>query len=206
MRCSRFVPLAVVLLAGVPGRAEDAAVAATWRRFAAQSQAVIANLNRAPSALPPAPEGILDVAFSEFFGPIGDRGPEYSEKLRALAGRRVRLVGFMAREQVHAPGVFLLTPWPVVVESTGLCYYEDLPPNTVHVVAPGSLEQPLPYRPGRLALIGTLEIGPRLEADGRNSTVRLILDADGLAAFLGAPATRPTGGTAAASSSVTAAH
>jgi len=176
-------------------RAQEASPA--WRHFSAQSKALLADLNRAPLDPPAAADGVVELKFSEFFGPIGDRGLEYSEKLRALAGHRVRLVGYIAREQVHAPRVCLFVPWPILVESTGLCYYDDLPPATVHVIARGAADHPLPFRPGRLALTGTLEIGPRLEADGRNSSVRLVLDAAGLAALAGANVPRTPAAAAA---------
>ena len=95
------------------------------------------------------------------------------KKIRALDGHTVRLTGYMVREQVRAPGLFLLAGWPLTVETKGLCAVDTAPPTVVHVLL--SSAQPVPYRPGRLVLTGRLEIGPRPEADGRNSTVRLVL-------------------------------
>ena len=118
----------------------------------------------------------MDLAFAEFFEPIGDRGLEYSAKLRALEGKRVRLVGYMIREPERAPGIFRLTPLPLAVGAKGSCAADHAPPSAVHVFVSGVASRLVPYRPGRLVFLGRLEIGPRVEADGRNSVVRLILD------------------------------
>jgi hypothetical protein len=176
--------VAPLLAQPVPGarRANDAAAALAWQRYAAQSHATLAALHEtSDAALPPPPAGVTDLQFAEFFGPIGDRGLEYSAKLRALEGRTVRLVGFMVREQDHAPGLFLFAGWPLSVTTKGPCSYDDSPPTAVHVRLPTG--RPVPYRPGRIVLVGRLELGPRPEADGRNSTVRLFLDAAAAAPF-----------------------
>ena len=162
-----------------PPRAPAAAPEAlAWARYSAQSKLALASLQTTSSAaaLTPAPEGVTDLTFAEFFGPIGDRGLDYSEKLRGLAGRRVRLAGFMVREQERAPGRYRLAAWPVVVESQGLCTFDDTPPSTAYVVVPAAGQQPPPWQPGRLVVTGVLEFGPRAESDGRNSFVRLVLD------------------------------
>ena len=152
--------------------------ALAWARYSAQSKLALSSLQASSSAaaLPPAPEDVTDLAFAEFFGPIGDRGLEYSDKLRGLAGRRVRLVGFMVREQERVPGLFRLAGWPIVVETQGLCSVDDTPPSTAYVIVPDAGQKLPPWRPGRLLLTGTLEVGARAEADGRNSFVRLVLD------------------------------
>jgi hypothetical protein len=55
-----------------------------------QSHATLAALNHPDrTALPPLPAGAEDLTFAEFFGPIGDRGLEYSARLRALDVRLV---------------------------------------------------------------------------------------------------------------------
>jgi hypothetical protein len=131
---------------------------------------------------------VTDLSFSEFFAPIGDRGLEFTETLRALAGKRVRLVGYMVREQGRPPGLFLFAGWPLVVETMGMCNIDDTPATTVHVFPPATAAKVIPWRPGQLALIGTLDLGARLEADGRNSFVRLVLDAGELAKLGGVAA------------------
>jgi hypothetical protein len=174
-----------------PAAAGGGATAA-WQHFAAQAHAALgALLEVGPGELPPAPPGVTDLGFGEFFGPIGDRGLEYSKKIRTLDGARVRLVGHMVREAVHAPGLFLFAGWPVSFEAKAACSVDDPPPSVVHVLVPASADRPVPFRPGRLVLLGRLELGPRLEADGRNSVVRLILDARSAGQLLPAPATPP---------------
>jgi hypothetical protein len=154
--------------------------ALAWHRYAAQAKAVIEDLDRSVAPTPPLPAppaGVTDLSFADFFGPIGDRGLDYGEKIRALAGRRVRLTGFMVREQERAPGIYRLAPWPVVVETQGLCNADDTPAAVAYIVTAdaGPRSSPAPWRPGRLVLTGTLEIGSRAEADGRNSFIRLVL-------------------------------
>lgn len=165
-----------------PPRGPDATPEAlAWHRYVAQSKLTLAthDATSAAAPLPPASDGVTDFSFAEFYGPVGDRGLEYSEKLRSLAGRRVRLAGYMVREQSPVPGLYRVAGWPIVVETQGLCMSDDTPPNVAYVIVPpgAAPATPAPWRPGRLLLTGTLEFGPRAEADGRNSFVRLLLDA-----------------------------
>jgi hypothetical protein len=186
MRCLPSVLLATVCCSPIPAQTvahtprgpAAAPEAQAWARYTTQSKNALAALDAssAASALPPAPAGVTDLAFAEFFGPIGDRGLEYSEKLRGLAGRRVRLVGYMVREQERSPGLFRFAGWPIAVETLGLCSVDDTPPSTAYVIVPDPGQKLPPWRPGRLLLTGTLEVGARAEADGRNSFVRLVLD------------------------------
>jgi len=159
--------------------ADDSATAAAWRRFSAQSARVLLEAQRAPLTPPPLPEGVAELGFREFFSPVvGDRGLDYSERMRALHGRRVRIAGFMTRDFVRHPGVFLLTGWPTKVESDGYCFNDELPPATLHVVlAASAADEPAPYIPGPMLLTGTLMVGPSAMADGRNAVARLVLDA-----------------------------
>lgn len=172
-------PLPAQTVAHTPRGPAAAPEAHAWIRYATQSKNALAALDASSAALalPPAPVGVTDLSFAEFFGPIGDRGLEYSEKLRGLAGCRVRLVGFMVREQERVPGLFRLAGWPIVVETQGLCSVDDTPPSTAYVIVRDAGQHLPPWRPGRLLLTGTLEFGARAEADGRNSFVRLVLDA-----------------------------
>ena len=80
--------------------------------------------------MPPA----IDLKFFEFFKmPIGPRGLQPTEKLVGLDGKRVRILGYMAKQEQSAAGMFLLTPLPVSMgdEDEGLA--DDLPPSTVFV-------------------------------------------------------------------------
>ena len=50
--------------------------------------------------LPAPPAGVAILKFGEFFQmPVGPLGLEPSEKLLALNGKRIRLVGYMVREE-----------------------------------------------------------------------------------------------------------
>lgn len=125
----------------------------------------------------PAPAGVTDLKFREFFRlPVGPRGLEPSEKLIALAGKRVYIVGYMARQETPSADVFIFSPIPVTLGDEDERLADDLPASVVFVHAAQSAGKPMPFFPGLLRLSGTLSIGPHEEADGHVSTVRLQLD------------------------------
>jgi len=155
------------------------------RRVAHPGQTVVRATRAAPSsaafatnpaAIPPAPSGVTDLKFSELFQPIGPRGLEYSDKLRALDGRRVRLLGNMVKQSRPLPWTLLLSPVPVTLHETEYGFAEDLPANVVHVFTERNATPLVPFTPGLLLLTGTLSVGNREEPDGRVSAVRLALD------------------------------
>lgn len=126
--------------------------------------------------LPPLPEGVEELQFSDFFvKPVGPRGLVYTEKVRRLDGRRVRILGFMVRRDEAPPGTLLLASHPVQLHDHEYGLADDLPPATLTVILPGETEA-LPHTPGLLLLTGRLELGSREEPDGRVSTARLFLD------------------------------
>jgi hypothetical protein len=124
---------------------------------------------------PPAPVGVEDLELRELFAPIGRRGPEYSEKARRLAGKRVRVQGYMVEQDRPLPGRFLLAPLPLRLHEQEYGHADDLPASTLFVVTPDDADRVLPHTPGPLLLTGTLELAPRSEADGRVSTARLVV-------------------------------
>ena len=131
----------------------------------------------------PAPSGVTDLKFREFFKmPIGARGLEASEKLISLAGKRVRILGYMAKQATPAAGMFILAPVPVSLGDEDESLSDDLPASSVfvHVAAADSVRpaqaRPVAYFSGLLRLTGTLSLGPHEESDGHVSTVRLELD------------------------------
>lgn len=151
----------------------------------AQSRATLAKLDAASrTAISPPPDGVTDLHFSELFGPIGDRGLEYSERVRSLVGKRVRVIGFMVRETERPRGRFRLAGWPILVETAGLCQVDDTPATVVDVISPAPADTPFAWRPGRLVIEGTLEIGARTDGTGRNSFIRVQLDPVELAVLL----------------------
>ncbi len=130
-----------------------------------------------PQPLPPLDPGTTELKFGEFFtSPIGPRGLELTKKLRGLKGKRVRLLGYMVREEQVTIGRLLLTPFPVQLHSHDCALADDLPPSTVHVVVPQAGNRSLPYTPKLLLLTGILNLGAQVEPDGRTSLVRLIID------------------------------
>lgn len=144
------------------------------------ASATISNLNQLSltNTLPPLPPGVIDLKFSEFFRqPIGPRGLEYTDRLRSLEGRRIRILGYMVRQDQPVARRFLLSPVSQTLhqEEYGPC--DDLPATTVHVCTSAESPTNTPFTPGLLLLTGKLSLGNRTEADGRISTVRLELDA-----------------------------
>lgn len=144
--------------------------------YSCAQEAAPAPSPRKMASLPPLPTGVTDLKWDELFHkPVGPRGLTLSDKLRTLDGKRVRLQGYMVRREADQGDVFLLTARPLVIDD-----YEgglsDLPPGTVHVLAPGANGHPVPFTPRPLLLIGTLSIGNRTEPDGSISLIRLTLD------------------------------
>jgi hypothetical protein len=132
---------------------------------------------QAAPGLPPLPAGVTELKFDEFFvSPVGERGLVLTEKLRGLDGKRVRILGYMVRQEEATSGKFLFAPLPVEVHEHDSQFADDLPPSTVHVFVPTCRDQPVPYTRQLLLLTGTLSVGNREEADGRISLVRLALD------------------------------
>lgn len=127
--------------------------------------------------LPPPRAGVASIKFGEFFRmPIGPFGLEPSEKLIALNGKPVRLVGYMVREENPTAGRFLFSPLPVTLGDEDESLSDDLPATAVSVHLQGVKNQVTPYIGGLIQITGTLEVGAKDEADGRVSSVRLVLD------------------------------
>ena len=129
------------------------------------------------ASLPCLPQGVSELKFSDFFTrPVGPRGLEISEKLRRLNGCRVRLLGYMVREERPAFGRLLLAPFPAQIHAHDCELADDLPASIVHVFVPDAQGKALPFTPKLLLLTGALTVGNRSEDDGRISVVRLSLD------------------------------
>jgi hypothetical protein len=139
-----------------------------------------------PQALPPAalapvvpPEALQPEAerleFRDFFEPGAALVP--TQKLRALVGKRVRLVGFMAQLELPPRGAFYLVPRPVRCDESG-GGTADLPPESVLVISRSSAGQAVPFLAGALDVAGILEVGNQPDSEGRASAFRLRLDAE----------------------------
>jgi len=90
----------------------------------------------------------------------------------ALAGQRVRLVGFMARQEEPSAGGFWLAARPVECDEGG-GGTADLPPGSVRVLLAGEPQAPIE---GPIAVVGLLEVGNDLGRDGPASTFRLRIE------------------------------
>ena len=134
---------------------------------------LLAGCVTAPVA-PPAAE----LSFSDFFvRPVGARGLEPTETLLRLAGQRVRVRGFVVAEEEPYPGVFLLAAVPAALAERADGPADGLPPATLFVHLPDAHRSDS-VAPSRepVEVSGTLDLGPREEAGGRISYVRLLLD------------------------------
>lgn len=119
-----------------------------------------------------------DLSLKEIFKlPIGSLGLEPTQKVRSLAGKRVRLFGYMVHEESPVNGRMLLAPLPVQLSEVADGPADDLPPATVFVhLPPQDALRRVAHRPGLWVLEGILEVGDREESDGRISYLRLLLD------------------------------
>jgi hypothetical protein len=161
LRLDRLLrPRAALTLACLAGCASAAAV----------QQRPAASLGSVQTAQPPAQR----LEFAEFFEPGAGLRP--SQKLRSLAGQRVRLVGFMAQLELPPTGAFYLVPRPVRCDESG-GGNADLPPESVLVVSASSAGRVVPFLAGALELTGTFELGNQPDSAGRVAAFRLRLDA-----------------------------
>lgn len=129
-------------------------------------------------ALTQAPQGVTDIKFHDFFKmPIGKRGLELNEHFLSLDGKRVRILGYMAKAESPTAGMFVLSPLPVELGDEDESLSDDLPANSIFVhTSPNKFV--VPHITGLISLTGTLSIGSQPEADGHVSMARLILDQD----------------------------
>jgi hypothetical protein len=154
---------------GVRAMGGDAAPAVEASRDAAGAKAVDPSALEESAGLSPAEP----LAWSELLEPGAAFVP--SAKTRALAGQRVRLVGFMAEMELPIPGAFYLVPQPVECDEAG-GGTADLMPTSVLVISESARGQVVPHVPGALDVTGVLEVGNLPGPDGRMSAFRLRLD------------------------------
>ncbi len=170
-------------------------------------------------ALPPLPPGAEELTFADFFKlPVGPRGLDLTERLKALDGRRVRILGHMVKEDLTpcnscpvlpngaqrarpawmefvVPGRMMFTEQPAMVSHAHYGLADDLPPQTLFVTVPDKFGELVPFTPGPMLLTGVLSVGNKPEPDGRISVVRLTLDPPahaGAASAKSLSATNPT--------------
>jgi hypothetical protein len=119
------------------------------------------------------PNSPVTLSFADLFT-TGAPTLRLSPAAEQLAGRRVRLVGFMAQMARGPRGGFYLCPRPVTVDDRA-SGKADLPPEAVRVTLPAAnaAGRTVPFVPGRVEVIGLLDVGYRDEGDGEVSWVRL---------------------------------
>ena len=134
-------------------------------------------LKPATFEFPPLPAGVSELRFCDFFvQPVGPYGLQLTETLRQLDGKKVRILGYMARQELPVPGMFLFNAIPVRLNEEHYGLADDLPAATLFVSVPKDRDQVVRHRTELMLLTGTLSVGNREEADGRISTVRMALD------------------------------
>lgn len=116
----------------------------------------------------------VELSFKEFFDPA-DRELKPSARLLSLKGKRVRLVGFMAKLENPPKGAFYLCPRPIQNDESG-GGTGDLPVEHVRVIMRSAKDRVVPHIAHLIEVTGILEIGNREEEDGTVSAIRLLLD------------------------------
>jgi hypothetical protein len=144
-------------------------ILATWA-------AAILSLSPAapPRADPPSPPGDADVTDLELGDLVSSRPLGPSPRARALAGRRVRLVGFMVDMEDPPRGGFFLAARPIRCDEEG-AGTGDLPPDAVRVVLRDPPAEPFPFHPGWIEALGELEVGADVDDEGRVSFFRVVV-------------------------------
>ncbi len=134
---------------------------------------------RSASAQAVSPSGgtLPVVGFADLYVPDGDR-LVLSDKIKSLAGKRVKVVGFMAKfEELDKPitGAFYLCPQPMTNDESG-AGIGDLPVNAIRVTVSRLAGKPVAHQRGALIVTGKLEVGSREEPEGLFSFVRIVAD------------------------------
>lgn len=121
---------------------------------------------------------VSELSLKEFFKfPVGSLGLEPTKKLLSLKNKRVKITGYMVKEEEPTAGLFMLAPLPVNMAEKEDGPADDMPPATLFVHIPLAEKNTIvPFRKDLWQLTGTLELGNQEEANGRMSYARLIID------------------------------
>ena len=133
----------------------------------------------APTGRAAAPAAIADLKFNEMFTmPVGPRGLAPSARLLALDAKRVRMVGYMVQQQPATPGLFLLSPLPVMAGDEDEALADDIPANAILVRLPATAKNPLRAPAGLIRVSGVLHVGISTDpGSGRSAAASLDADA-----------------------------
>lgn len=129
---------------------------------------------------------VADLKFKDFFqSPVGPRGLVPSKRLSDLHGKRVRLVGYMVKQELPTPGVFLLAAMPLKTSEDDDSMADDLPPAIAFIHLDSPVKKIISYTTDLLQFTGVLSLGSSEEVNTRVSTVRLLLDRETSQALAG---------------------
>lgn len=115
--------------------------------------------------------------------PIGPKGLEVSDKVLNASGKKVRLTGYMVKNELPMPGVFMLTPRPLQMSEHADGDANDLPASVCWVYLDDRQKNWLvPHVPGLLTVEGQFTF-KRIEAsDGSVAWFHLNLAPDAVSA------------------------
>lgn len=102
------------------------------------------------------------------------RRTRLSPRTEALAGKRVRIRGYMVQMEDPPEGAFQLAARPIFQDESG-GGTGDISPASVRVRL-REAEARVAWTPGPIEVVGTLELGREEDAEGRVSFVRLVLE------------------------------
>jgi hypothetical protein len=111
------------------------------------------------------------LTFAELFDPRSSQ-LRPSQRALALDGKRVRMVGFMAKLELELEASFYLTPRPVTGDEAG-GGTADLPPGAVRVVLPFLKGTAMPHIDGGIEVVGRFEVGNVVDERGLASAFRI---------------------------------
>jgi hypothetical protein len=132
------------------------------------------------------PRELVRLELRELF--VTERGrSRLSPTTEALAGKRVRIRGYMVQMEDPPKGAFYVAARPVFQDESG-GGTGDIPPASVRVRVREAEGAQVPWTPRPIEVVGTLEIGREEDAEGRVSFVRLVLEEPFPAAKPGAAA------------------
>jgi hypothetical protein len=98
-----------------------------------------------------------------------------SARVKSLAGRRVRLTGYMAKLELPPKGGFYLTAQSVHGDESG-AGTGDLPLDSILVLSRTVTDRPIETIDGPVEVSGALETGNQEDSEGRSNWLRIRLD------------------------------
>jgi len=153
------------------------ALAVAFVPSAAVAASVAARVPKA-LAITSVPRGVEDIRFADLFRlPVGPKGLELTDRVRALDGKRVRIVAYMVRRGTPDTDGFLIAPFRVDIDDDDESLADDLPPTALFVRLAHGGEMNVPWLPGLMQFTGTLRVGAaEIVPSGRVVPAQIVLD------------------------------